>query len=83
MAIMVQSPYSHAHRANEDATAEVRIQIAVLRTLLDEVEQLVPPSGMQGSQRAASRQLAEELARLGCRMIELATEMATAEKPAH
>ncbi|WP_394846059.1 hypothetical protein LZC95_01180 [Pendulispora brunnea] len=77
MAIMIRSPYHVARRASDDEViTAVRIQAAMVRTLLDEVERLVPPSGLQGLQRAATRQLPEELARLGARLVDLAAEMA-------
>ncbi|HWL89540.1 MAG TPA: hypothetical protein VNO21_27235 [Polyangiaceae bacterium] len=89
MAILVLPP-SHPlksadrlARTNEQRIAAVRIQIALVRTLLDEVERLVPPPGLPPSalppspfQRAASDQLADELARLGYRLLDVARELA-------
>jgi hypothetical protein len=51
--------------------SEVRDHVEVARILLDEVERLVPPSDR--GQPPVSGQMAEELARLGCKMVELAT----------
>jgi hypothetical protein len=47
---------------------EIRLQVGVVRVLLDEVE-CVDPS------RLSSAQLHEELARLGCRMLEAASAL--------
>jgi hypothetical protein len=49
----------------------VRSQAAFVRTLLDELERVAPP----GVDDAVSEQLVEELARLGCRCIELASAL--------
>jgi hypothetical protein len=62
--------------------SSVRNQAALLRTLLDEVERVAPP----GVDEAVCEQLVEELARLGCRCIELAralTPVVGAREPSH
>jgi hypothetical protein len=51
--------------------SSVRNQAALLRTLLDEVERVAP----LGADEAVCEQLVEELARLGCRCIELASAL--------
>ena len=82
VAIMIRSPHHLARRATDDEViAAVRMQAALVRTLLDEVEQLVPPPGLQDLQRASCRQLPEELARLGARLADLAAEMMDGLKP--
>ena len=53
------------------AVSPVRSQAAFVRALLDEVERIAPAGG----DRAVTEQLAEELARLGCRCIELANAL--------
>lgn len=56
-------------RVNEiRALASVRSQAAFVRALLDEVERVAPSTG----ECPLSVQLVEELARLGCRFIEVA-----------
>ncbi|WP_394836460.1 hypothetical protein LVJ94_06090 [Pendulispora rubella] len=53
--------------------ADIRVHVAIARTLLDEVERQIPPSAQT---RIATEQFVEELARLGCRILEAATELA-------
>jgi hypothetical protein len=55
----------------ETSLAHVRSQAAFVRSLLDEVER-VAPSVAPG---IVSAQLVEELARLGCRFLEVASEL--------
>jgi hypothetical protein len=61
-------------RVNEArALASVRSQAAFVRSLLDEVERIAPA----GAHGPVSAQLVEELARLGCRFIEVASALTT------
>jgi hypothetical protein len=53
----------------------LRSHVATARSLLDELDRIVPVSGARRSEGAISdvrEQLAEELARLGCRLLECA-----------
>jgi hypothetical protein len=55
--------------------ARLRSHAATARSLLDELDRLVPPSGAgheEGARLELQQQLAEELARLGCRLLECA-----------
>jgi hypothetical protein len=54
----------------------IRIQAALVRTLLDELERLVPDSE---ALRPTQAQIADELARLGTRMVGAAADMACRE----
>lgn len=54
--------------------ASVRSQTALVRALLDEVERRVP----RDSDLAVDAQLVEEIARLGCRFVEVASELTEA-----
>jgi hypothetical protein len=61
-------------RANEArALTNVRSQAAFVRALLDEVERVVP----RESNDLVSEQLVEELARLGCRFLDVASKLTT------
>lgn len=51
--------------------SQVRDHVEVARVLLDEVERLVPRS----TNASPSEHVAEELARLGCKIVELATAL--------
>jgi len=51
--------------------ARVRTQVAVVRTLADEIELLVRRRLVDG----LSEQLVEEMARLGCQLVETAAEL--------
>lgn len=53
-------------------TAELREQLALVRTLADHIDNLLRPSDIKG----ASEQLFEEMARLGCRLFETAISLA-------
>jgi hypothetical protein len=64
-------PPSTGGRADRHAVSRVRGQIACARALLDEVDRCASP-GLEG---AASEQLVEELARLGCACLELASAL--------
>ena len=66
--------------SNDDGrlTAELRLgrlrtQVAVVRTLADQIELLVRPHHVDG----LSEQLVEEMARLGCVLFEAAAELTT------
>jgi hypothetical protein len=56
----------------------LRSQLAVVRTLVDEVDQLVRPGAADGL-----GQLIEETARLGCRLLEAAASLASAQPREH
>ena len=60
--------------------ARLRSHAATVRSLLDELERAVPATGgiNGGASLYAEEQLAEELARLGCRLIESAATMTSA-----
>lgn len=66
LASIKPSPANTALRA-------LRSQAAFLRALLDEVERLAPASS---GDEGFSEQIVEELARLGCRSLEAASELA-------
>jgi hypothetical protein len=55
----------------------VRTQVAVIRTLADQVEAL----SRAGDTGAIADQLIEEMARLGCRLLEAAGALATPPPP--
>jgi hypothetical protein len=60
------------------ALAPLRSHAAVIRALLDELDRLAPLSARGGEPAAIAclgEQLAEELGRLGCRMLECAAAM--------
>lgn len=61
-----------SRRVEVDDVRRVREQMALVRSLIDELERTLPRSGMSVSPRA---QLIEELARLGCRALETAARM--------
>jgi hypothetical protein len=65
MLAVAQSPASSALGA-------LRSQAAYLRALLDEVERLAPSSTLD---EGLTEQVIEELARLGCRSLEAASEL--------
>lgn len=65
-------PLQSTRRANDArALSSVRSQAAFVRALLDEVERVAP----SGSEDAVSAQLVEELARLGCQFLEVASAL--------
>jgi hypothetical protein len=57
--------------------ARLRAQVAVVRTIVDQVEFLVSPHHVHG----LSEQLIEEMARLGCRLFEAAAELTKSPAP--
>jgi hypothetical protein len=57
--------------------ARVRTQVAVVRTLADQIELLVRPRHVDG----LNEQLIEEMARLGCRLLETAAELTKVSAP--
>ena len=57
--------------------ARVRTQVAVVRTLADQIELLVRPRYVDG----LSEQLIEEMARLGCQLLETAAELTKEPAP--
>ena len=64
-------PQSTRRASDVRALSSVRSQAAFVRALLDEVERVAPP----GSEDAVTEQLVEELARLGCRFLEVASAL--------
>jgi hypothetical protein len=58
--------------AGELRVAELREQLAVVRTLADQIEQLSRPIDTE----SLYEQLVEEMARLGCRVLEAAAALA-------
>ena len=52
---------------------DVHVQMAVIRSLLDEIERIE-----SATRETLSEQMIEELARLGCRVLELASAMTPA-----
>ncbi|WP_394820967.1 hypothetical protein [Pendulispora albinea] len=75
MAILIRVPFVASQFADDPARSvarqitEARIQTALVRTLLDEVERLLPSTGVE---HVPSDQLAEELARLSQRLLDVA-----------
>ncbi len=71
------SKYARAFRQSEPSSVrlagDARLQAALVRAVLDEVEQWVPSSQPA---EAPSAQLAEEVQRLGYRLLELAEALA-------
>ena len=57
--------------------ARLRAQVAVVRTLADHIEHFARPDNTDG----VSEQLIEEMARLGCRLLEAAASMTRALAP--
>jgi hypothetical protein len=57
----------------DKSLAHVRSQAAFVRSLLDEVERVAPQVSVAPG--IVSAQLVEELARLGCRFLEVASEL--------
>ena len=61
---------------------EVREHVAIARSLLDAVDGLVPVSESEQSSPSGQAELvAEELARLGCKIVELATSLSRSSAP--
>jgi hypothetical protein len=59
--------------------ARLRSQVAVVRTLVDEVERLAHPADAD----ALGEQLTEETARLGCRLLEAAASLTRPQRRDH
>ncbi len=77
MAILVLPPVVPSKKLDKPAcigehVAAARFETALVRTLLDEVDRLVPPAH---EPCVASHQLADELTRLGCRLLDLARDL--------
>jgi hypothetical protein len=66
----LESNDDHQHSA-EVRLARLRTEVAVVRTLADQIELLVRPRHAEG----VRDQLVEELARLGCLLFETAAEL--------
>jgi hypothetical protein len=76
MANALRSP-SELHLRGD--LVRLRSYAATARSLLDELDRLVPVSGARRNQEALAvlgEQLADELARLGCRLLECAASVA-------
>ena len=56
-------------------------QLAVVRTLLDDIERAAPAPGTAGFHLARGEQLIEELARLGHQVLECAEAMTAEDRP--
>jgi hypothetical protein len=65
----------HEPRVLSRHASLIRSEAAVLRTLLDELERILPGSGVEAR---VSAQLVEEAARLGCRLLEGAAALTKA-----
>ena len=63
--------------AAELQLARLRTQVAVVRTLADQVEFLVRPRHVDG----LGEQIVEEMARLGCQLFEAAAELTRSPAP--
>jgi hypothetical protein len=63
--------------AAELRLARLRTQVAVVRTLADQIELLVRPRHVSG----LGDQLIEEMARLGCQVLEAAAELTRSPAP--
>lgn len=82
-------PSIHALTNNDDdlldvelKVREVREHVAAARALLDAVEGVTPVSATEQASGAEQAELAiEELARLGCRIVELASHLSRAQAP--
>lgn len=61
-----------------DRLSAIRLQAAIARSLVDEVDRAVPPDSV----RSVSIELADELARLSARILENATALRAASIPA-
>jgi hypothetical protein len=61
--------------ADSDLRA-IRAQAALVRSLLDELDDLAPPRGSERFAAALAAQTVEELAQLACRMMAVASSMA-------
>jgi type II secretory pathway component PulM len=61
----------------ELSLARLRAQVAVIRTLTDHIEQFAHAADVAG----LHEQVVEEVARLGCRLFEVAASMAASDRP--
>ena len=64
--------------------SEVRERVALARSLLEQVDRLVPLSETEQESSAGqglAEHVAEHLARLGCQIVEVATELSRARTP--
>ena len=61
---------------------EVREHVAIARSLLEQVDRLVPLSGPErASENEQAELVVEELARLGCKIVELASALCRTTGP--
>jgi hypothetical protein len=64
--------------AAERRLGRLRTEVAIVRTLADQIELLVSPRYA----KRLSEQLVEEMARLGCRLVEAAAELTASPRSA-
>lgn len=84
-------PTIEALTSNDDALliaelrlSEVRERVALARSLLEQVDRLVPVSETEQASspgQGLAEHVAEQLARLGCQIVEVATELSRARVP--
>lgn len=69
LAAALQTPTT----SNETGVTSIRAQAALVRSLLDELEDLAPPSDCGRFAPAVAAQTGEELAQLACKMMVVAS----------
>lgn len=69
-------PSGPDHAAAETELRSVRMQAALVRSLLDELEHIAPSAERTEDADAIADQTVEELVHLGCKMIEAAAAIA-------
>ncbi len=72
-------PPSTTRPSGVRSLSTVRSQAALVRALLDEIERLAP----LGADSTVDEQFIEELARLGCQCLEIATASTAGHQKAH
>lgn len=70
-------PNDDGRLAADPRLRRLRSQVAVIRALADEIEVLARPKDADG----LSEQIIEEMARLGCRLLEAAASLAEPRRP--
>jgi hypothetical protein len=82
----MSTAFSEIRPTQVPAVARLRVHAALLRALLDELDRFAPVSSPGGSREARvtylTEHIAEELARLSCRMLECAAAMADSSSTA-